>query len=391
MLPPVEFSGAVTNLFNENDPSGFYFVTWRGGEVMKRSANSPVTVQRPEIPTRDTITYTRTRGSVREAYQSTERGDIVLAGRSVLLQQAGARKFAGMLIAGGLVVVALGLGAAWRFIASALRPVKHISETATRIADGNLSDRINVAETDSELGQLAGTLNSTFARLEQSFARQRQFVADAAHELRTPLAVMISEAQLALARERNAADYKDSLAANLEAAQQLRRLSESLLQLAQHDAGPALANRESFELASVVTICVKRLQPLADARKISIKLDLNDANAVGDPERISQVVTNLLDNAIRYNRDNGEIRICLRREKDALVLTLTDTGIGISPEDLPRVFERFYRADKSRSGTGNAGLGLSICKAIVESHDGTIEAASDSVSGTTFTVRLPSA
>jgi two-component system, OmpR family, sensor kinase len=151
-----------------------------------------------------------------------------------------------------------------------------------------------VAETDSELGRLAGVLNSTFARLEAAFAQQKQFTADASHELRTPLAVIIAEAQTTLARGRSAAEYRESIAVCLDAAQQMRRLSESLLQLARFDAGQEPIRRSAVDLAETARVCAGCIAPLAEKRGIKIRCDLAPAKTFGDADRLSQLITNLL-------------------------------------------------------------------------------------------------
>ena len=239
------------------------------------------------------------------------------------------------------------------------------------------------------MGQLAAVLNSTFARLEAAFAQQKQFASDAAHELRTPVTVILTQTQMALARERDAAGYKQTVEACQRAAQRMRKLIESLLELARFDAGQEVLKRLRFDLARTVLDSTELVQTLADERSVKIVSQLAPLETTGDSERLAQVVTNLLTNAIQYNRPDGEVRVELRLENGLAVLKISDTGQGIAPEDLPRVFEWFYRADKSRTGAGNAGLGLSICKAIVEAHGGTIEVASEPNVGTTFTVRLP--
>jgi signal transduction histidine kinase len=134
---------------------------------------------------------------------------------------------------------------------------------------------------------------------------------------------------------------------------------------------------------------VKFIRPLADARRLKIQCELAPVQISGDAEKLQRVLVNLLTNAVRYNREDGEIRVTARAEGNQAVLSIADTGVGISAADLPRIFERFYRADKARTGAGNSGLGLSICKAIVEAHGGTIEAASEPGKGSVFTVRLP--
>ena len=163
-----------------------------------------------------------------------------------------------------------------------------------------------------------------------------------------------------------------------------------LLGLPSQAGAQATKSVEPFNLATTAQNCVELLRPLAAEKGVTIHADLAEANCIGDSDRLAQVVTNLVTNAIKYNRDGGEIRVATRRENNLAVLTVADTGAGISADDLPRVFERFYRADKARSSSqGNAGLGLAICKAIVEAHGGTIQVASEPGVGTTVKVSLP--
>ena len=292
-----------------------------------------------------------------------------------------------MLAVGGIILL-LGLAGGWWLVGRAIRPIADISATAVKISAGDLSQRINVAEAESELGQLATVLNSTFARLEAAFAQQQQFTADAAHELRTPVSVMLTQTQTALNRERSAAEYRETLEACQRAAQRMRRLIESLLELARLDAGQEPMKRMKFDLSQTARDCVELIRPLADERGVKIHCELPPVECHGDAERLAQVITNLLTNAIQYNQANGEVRISAKLQGSMMLLAVSDTGPGISGEDLPHVFERFYRADQSRS-TGQTGLGLAISKAIVEAHGGTIEVSSQPGAGTTFTVRLP--
>jgi heavy metal sensor kinase len=323
-------------------------------------------------------------------YHATERGDCVLVGQSIVFELEDARQFAGELFLGGALLLLCVLAGAWLLMGRALQPVDSISAAAHKIASGDLSQRINVADTDSELGKLAAVLNSTFSRLESSFAQQRQFTSDASHELRTPISVLISEAQTTLARERTPDDYRETITACLDTAQRMRKLTESLLQLARLDAGQEVLQREVVELSALVQDCVKLVRPLAATRKLHISCELSRAETYCDATRIAQVVTNLLTNAITYNNDGGEIRVVTRAENGKSILTVADTGQGIKETDVPRVFERFYRADKSRTG-GNTGLGLAISKAIIDAHGGAITVVSTENMGTTFTIRLPSA
>jgi signal transduction histidine kinase len=202
--------------------------------------------------------------------------------------------------------------------------------------------------------------------------------------------VILSQTQTALSRERPSPEYREALEACQRAARRMKTLTESLLELARLDAGQEPMKQERFDLLRVATECVEMVRPLATERGIQIHCDVAAIECLGDAGRIGQVVTNLLTNAIYFNRDQGEVRLCTRSEGGAVVLTVTDTGQGIPEEDVPHLFERFYRADKSRSRIqGRNGLGLAICKAIVDAHGGSIEVSSQVGVGSTFTVKLP--
>jgi signal transduction histidine kinase len=171
----------------------------------------------------------------------------------------------------------------------------------------------------------------------------------------------------------------------------MRHLTESLLELARLDAGQEELQRHPLDLAQAAGDCIERILPLARERGITIRCDLGSAPAIGNPDHLRQVITNLLANAIQYNRSNGEVRVQTLARNGGAVLTVADTGPGIAAEDLPHIYERFYRADKSRArANGHTGLGLAICKAILDAHSATIEVSSQPSAGTTFTVSLPS-
>jgi len=381
---------AVANLFDAGT-NGFYFAVWGpDGLLLKTSTNAPAEIPRPIRLRNDTGLHARTRGGVREAFQFTEIGDCILAGRSTVEHQRALGRLSLALLAAGAGVLALGLGVGWLLTTRAIRPIEEISAAASRISDGHLSERVAVAEPDNELGRLATVLNSTFARLEAAFSRQKQFTADAAHELRTPLAVIISETQTTLARERSPAEYRETIEACLDTAQQMRRLTDSMLALARSDAQAEQVEPRELDLAAETRACVERLAPLAAERSVQIRCDLAPATVHGSPDRLAQVVTNLVANAIHYNKPGGEVRVSTAAENGWTVLRVADTGIGISSEDLPHIFERFYRADKARSrADGRSGLGLAIVKAIVDAGGGRIEVSSQVNAGTTVIVKLP--
>lgn len=380
----------VVNRFEESGTNGFYFTIWApDGALVRQSTNAPPDVFLPSRTVESSRTHFRMRGYFREAFYFGGWGDCVLVGRYIQADLTAIRRFAWWLLAAGGLVLALGLGGGWWLTTHAIKPVEEISAAASRISAGNLAERIKVADPRNELGRLAGVLNSTFARLDAAFAQQKQFTADAAHELRTPLAVLISETQTALARQRSAAEYRDTVAACLDTAQQMRRLTESLLELARFDAGQERLHRTPLDLAETIRTCLERLHPLAEEYGIRVHCRLDSVQVIGDADRLSQVVTNLLSNAIYYNQPKGEIHLRTFAENGAAIFSVADTGQGISAEDLPHLFKRFYRADKARSAAaGRSGLGLAICQAIIDAHGGAIEVQSRPGVGTTFTVRL---
>ena len=239
-------------------------------------------------------------------------------------------------------------------------------------------------------GRLAGVLNSTFARLDAAFTQQARFTSDASHELRTPVSVIISQTQTALSRERPSAEYREALEACQRAARRMKTLTESLLELARLDAGQEPMRKELFDLLRVAGECVEMVRPLAADRGIQIHCDVASIECLGDAGRIGQVVTNLLTNAIHFNRDQGEVRLAARPEGGAILLSVADTGQGIPAEDLPHLFERFFRSDRAkRMFTDGSGLGLYIAKAIVEGHGGHFTLAPQENGGAVATVDIP--
>lgn len=376
-------------LFDRDGNSAFYYIVWlRNGEPVTHSATAPSDTPLPDVREAPA----RSRGAFREAFLFPAPGDCILVGRSITADLAGLRQFGFGLAGAGVAVLMLGVAGGGWLVARALRPIREISSTARKIATGDLTQRINATETDSELGQLADLLNSTFARLDAAFAQQARFTADAAHELRTPVTVMLTHTQNGLTSDCPNEEHREAFEACQRSAQRMRRLIESLLELARLDAGQERVRRERFDLDRVAHECIELVRPLADQRRIAIHHDLSAIGCVGDVERVAQVITNVLTNAILHNRTAGEVRVTTGQEDGFVTLSVADTGPGIPPEDLPRIFERFYRADKSRAGsTGGAGLGLAISKAIVEAQGGTIEAASQAGVGTRFFIRLPAA
>jgi len=279
----------------------------------------------------------------------------------------------------------------------ALRPVDRMTRAAEQIAAGDLSERVPEPARMDEMGRLAATFNDMISRLQAAFERQRQFTSDASHELRTPLAVMRGDIEITLRRERSNEEYKRALTSNLEEIMRLSRLVEDLLTLARGDTGRIELRCEPVDLNDMCRRMAEYIAPLAHQRDQTLVYEpppgAQTAPVVvsADTLRVKQLLLNLLDNAIKYTALRGRITLGLKTEEKVAVITVADTGRGIPPEDLPHIFERFFRrsaktADRTAAGFG---LGLSIVKWIVDSHGGRIEAKSEVGKGTEFIVRLP--
>jgi heavy metal sensor kinase len=295
-----------------------------------------------------------------------------------------------MFLALPLILAVAGAGGYW-FATRGMAPLDAMAAQARRITGSNLDARLQIGDASEELTALAESFNELLGRLDQSFENMRRFVADASHELRTPVAVIRGEADVALANERSAAEYKESLAIILDESQRLSRLVDDLLNLARADAGRVKLQAQQFYWNDLLAECCRSVQSLAGARRIDLECRCAaDAPFFGDEELLRRMTLNLLDNAIRYTPPGGKVLAELEAREEGVRIRISDTGIGIGPEAAEHVFERFFRADKARSrGNGGFGLGLAIVKWIAESHRGAVELASRPGAGSTFTVTLP--
>jgi len=274
-----------------------------------------------------------------------------------------------------------------------LSAIAYMNAQTQRISAESLSLRLDVRNPRDELGGLATTINDLLARLESSFNEQQRFIADASHELRTPLAVLRGETEVALGKPRTLDEYQQSLSLIQDEAERLSRVVEDLFILARHPIDtPAAVIKETVSLTDAVRDCARAAHVLA-ARK-GIRLNIaNNAPPIaltGDEDLIKRMILNLLDNAVKYTPEGGEISLNLGRQNGNAEIVVRDTGIGISEADQRRVFDRFYRVDKARSrAIGGAGLGLSIVRWIVEAHGGKIQVQSNPGNGSVFIVELP--
>jgi heavy metal sensor kinase len=292
-----------------------------------------------------------------------------------------------------LILALAGAGGYW-FAARNLAPLDSMAAQASRITGSNLNARLEIGDAAAELTTLAASFNELLTRIDESFEGMRRFVADASHELRTPIAVIRGEADVALANDRSAAEYREALAIILDESRRLSVLVDDLLNLARADAGSVKLRTQPFYWNDLLGECCRSMQSLAAARRIDLAYraapDVSDIPFDGDEELLRRMTLNLLDNAIRYTPPGGRVSAELEARADGVLLRISDTGIGIPPEAAAHVFERFFRADKARSReNGGFGLGLAIVKWIAESHRGVVELASQPGVGSVFTVTLP--
>jgi len=287
-----------------------------------------------------------------------------------------------------LIVIVAGSGG-YFLAARALVPIDKITRTARHISANELSARLNLPQTDDEVGRLAATFDSMLARLDDAFRRERQFTADASHELRTPLSAMQTIIGSTLARRRSPAEYEQALIDLSLEAEHMKTLTEGLLHLARDDATGQSAKFERVDLSILLKDVIDSLRPLAEDKGLQL-IDhvLGDGlTLMGDSDGLIRLFVNLLDNAIKYT-EQGCIAISARPKDDkSLAVTISDTGIGIPPEHLPYIFDRFYRVDGARSKDG-IGLGLAIAQDVARAHGGQVDVESEVGKGTAFVVRL---
>lgn len=292
------------------------------------------------------------------------------------------------LIAGPLTLLAV-IGGGYFLACRVLRPMQNMTRSARIISADRLNERISITNPDDELGELGQTLNQMIERLERSFTEMQRFTADAAHELRTPLAIIRSEAEIALRLPRSGEEYCDVLENLLEDTHRLSTLADELLFLSRHDAGLSSPDRKAVEVDVLLLDVVNNMKPVAQAKDVSIDLTENaECQLTGDRRQIQRVFYNLIDNAIKYTGAGGRIAVSSRVNAGEVTISVSDNGCGIPAEHLPRIFDRFYRVDPSRTTIG-AGLGLAICQSIIRGCDGALSVESTVGHGTSFTVRLP--
>ncbi len=290
------------------------------------------------------------------------------------------------LVGAGVVAISMAFG--WLLAGRLLAPLARIAATARRMMAGDLAARVPAAGERTELDQIGRALNGAFDRLQAAIDRQRRFTADASHELRTPLTALSTETQWALARDRTHDEWRRSLGVCARAAARMQAVVERLLAVARGTA--ASDARVAVRLDRLAAEAASDLASLADHRSVAVRVVVPALPVVGDPDRLREALTNVVANAIHYNHEAGDVVVVGRRSGGQVEVAVADTGAGIDPDDLPYVFDAFYRGQHARrQDPSGAGLGLAVTRAIVERHGGVVRCASHPGRGTCVTISVP--
>ena len=272
----------------------------------------------------------------------------------------------------------------------ALKPVDQIRRAAIKISSSNLDERIDIGGRKDELGRLAETFNAMIGRLKDAFQRINQFSIDVSHELKTPLTILKGETEVALRKERNKHDYQVLLMSNLEEIDRMSCIIDDLLLLSKADMKEIKLNVEEVALRDLITDVCMDMKVVADKKNVELEAsELEDIRLKGDELKLRRMLLNIVENGIKYSQVGGKVSVSSYQNNGYAKIDVKDNGIGISEEDIKYIFDRFYRADRSRKRESGSGLGLSISRWIAEAHQGSIEVISQPARGSMFTIKLP--
>ena len=311
-------------------------------------------------------------------------------GRSLAATEAALSRLRRALLLGLPLMLVLAAAGGLFLAGRALAPIDHMATAAERITGSDLSGRMG-PQASEELERLGAAFDRMLERLEQAFRQERRFVSDVSHELRTPLTALRGRIEVTLTRPRSRPEYEETLRSLETEVERLTRLSEDLLLLARLDRGAITPRRERVDLTGLLATVAGQVRPLAEARAQLLAEHVEPGLAlIGDPDQLIRLFFNLLDNAVKFTGDGGRIGITGRRDAAAVAVEVSDSGAGIAPEHVDKVFDRFYRAEESRArATGGHGLGLAIAGEIARAHGGTLSVTSRPGHGSTFAVTLP--
>jgi two-component system, OmpR family, sensor kinase len=390
-LRPVE--GGRFDLDLPADASAYFFRREgvRPYYVIRSATGALVDQSDPDLDIRRAATDRR------EVSVQSGTGATVVVGRDIGDLRSEQRSLILDVLLAGTATLALAIIGGWFVAGRALAPIKRISETARAMSGGDLNARIEVERTESELEQVASTLNEAFDRLRLAVEQERRFTADASHELRTPISVLRAESEWALDRERTVSQYRAALTVCHRAALRMQDAVQRMLALARAEADEGTRERTPVAIHTLVADVLGWLAPIAHERGVHLALEGDPIVVPGDAEQLREALNNVLANAILYNKAGGSVTVSTRAIDNVARIEVVDTGIGMPAEAIPHVFDRFFRVDRSRSRdgqtqaalSGGSGLGLSIARAIVTAHGGDIACTSEPGTGSVFVISLP--
>lgn len=393
--PSLAISQAYRHRFGAAPRDHAYFVVWdASGQQIAGSDPLP-----PHVMSYKTIPIKagpkpfefQTHGSHLDVIMRGPNQSVIMIGRPLAKEFDQLNRLAAAVVAFGALCLLVSAAGVWWLARRIVSPLERLTDAAEQITAKNLDQDLQLTGASSEVMRLGNVFNGMLERLREAFQRQMRFTADASHELRTPVAVILSQSEQTLLKPRTPEEYQLALETCLRSARRMKRLVDDLLYLARADAGQLEIRHENVDLADITRQALDLLEPLIQERQIRVISQLQATPIQGDTVRLAQVVTNLVTNALQYNRTGGEVFVTVHARGGTASLIVADTGIGIPAASQPRLFERFYRADAARThveGQGT-GLGLSLVAEIVAAHAGKIDITSEFGVGTTVTVELP--
>lgn len=290
----------------------------------------------------------------------------------------------------GITLGSIAIYGGYRSSKKALKPIDDISAKAALISQGHYDQRIDTSEVKTELVELSEILNNAFQHIDDTLEIQRKFTSDASHELRTPISILILELESALRKDRSSEEYRERIETSLSAAKRLKDLANSLLEISQIESGEDQLEKQSTNIAELIQAVEQQMLLSAKEKGVQLHNNVGPHSIDLDSQKVTRVITNLLSNALIHTDEGGRITLESEVEDGSLVLRVIDTGSGIPADELPYIFDRFYRADKARTSSQNrSGLGLAISQSIVHAHDGEITIVSTEAVGTKVTLTLP--
>jgi heavy metal sensor kinase len=342
-----------------------------------------------EEPVFRTIEIAGRREKIRNLYAELSPSIIMQVGVTLRSYSRFLDAFRGVFIATTISLIVLAAGVGWFMARRAVSGIEAVTRTAQKISGGALDERVPVKARGDEIDQLALTFNQMLDRIQRLLAEIKEMSDNVAHDLRSPIARIRGAAEITFTSGKTLNEYEAMAANTVEECDRLLEMINTMLMISKTESGVYQSPFQDVNLTAIVRQACELFEPMAEDKKVALGCDAPDGiHLIGDTPMIQRMFSNLVDNAIKYTPSGGTVNIALSEMRSQIVITVKDTGMGISQQDLPRIFERFYRCDQSRSQTG-IGLGLSLARAIARSHGGYIHVLSALDRGSTFSVTLP--